>query len=156
MVLLELNFCQHSQLYKTWICLCSSFSKITSTSGGVILAADYSQLELRVLAHLSRDNRLIQVLNSGADVFRSIAAEWKMTEPESVGEELRQQAKQVISVNMLNISVNFNDSKNYLRHLQLKTDFFFASFKLHLSGLLYPTAPPASLLSSNCSPLLLA
>ncbi|XP_036304182.1 DNA polymerase theta isoform X1 [Pipistrellus kuhlii] len=63
--------------------------------GGVILAADYSQLELRVLAHLSRDNRLIQVLNSGADVFRSIAAEWKMTEPEAVGEELRQQAKQI-------------------------------------------------------------
>lgn len=63
--------------------------------GGVILAADYSQLELRVLAHLSHDNRLIQVLNTGADVFRSIAAEWKMTEPESVGEDLRQQAKQI-------------------------------------------------------------
>ncbi|XP_023420662.1 DNA polymerase theta isoform X2 [Cavia porcellus] len=64
-------------------------------SGGLILAADYSQLELRILAHLSRDHRLIQVLNTGADVFRSIAAEWKMTEPESVGDELRQQAKQI-------------------------------------------------------------
>ncbi|XP_006884376.1 PREDICTED: DNA polymerase theta [Elephantulus edwardii] len=63
--------------------------------GGVILAADYSQLELRILAHLSHDRRLIQVLNSGADVFRSIAAEWKMIEPESVGSELRQQAKQI-------------------------------------------------------------
>ncbi|KAM6224815.1 DNA polymerase theta [Rhynchocyon petersi] len=64
-------------------------------SGGVILAADYSQLELRILAHLSHDNRLIQVLNTGADVFRSIAAEWKMIEPESVGDDLRQQAKQI-------------------------------------------------------------
>ncbi|CAH6792318.1 DNA polymerase theta [Phodopus roborovskii] len=63
--------------------------------GGVILAADYSQLELRILAHLSRDCRLIQVLNTGADVFRSIAAEWKMIEPDSVGEDLRQQAKQI-------------------------------------------------------------
>ncbi|XP_028750825.1 DNA polymerase theta isoform X1 [Peromyscus leucopus] len=63
--------------------------------GGLILAADYSQLELRILAHLSRDCRLIQVLNTGADVFRSIAAEWKMIEPDSVGEELRQQAKQI-------------------------------------------------------------
>ncbi|XP_016055399.1 PREDICTED: DNA polymerase theta [Miniopterus natalensis] len=63
--------------------------------GGVILAADYSQLELRVLAHLSHDNRLIQVLNTGTDVFRSIAAEWKMIEPESVGDDLRQQAKQI-------------------------------------------------------------
>ncbi|KAL1787706.1 DNA polymerase theta isoform X1 [Sigmodon hispidus] len=64
-------------------------------SGGVILAADYSQLELRILAHLSRDCRLIHVLNTGADVFRSIAAEWKMMEPAAVGEELRQQAKQI-------------------------------------------------------------
>nr|XP_048278394.1 DNA polymerase theta isoform X1 [Myodes glareolus] len=63
--------------------------------GALILAADYSQLELRILAHLSRDCRLIQVLNTGADVFKSIAAEWKMMEPDSVGEELRQQAKQI-------------------------------------------------------------
>lgn len=63
--------------------------------GGLILAADYSQLELRILAHLSRDCRLIQVLNSGADVFRSIAAEWKMLEPHAVGDDLRQQAKQI-------------------------------------------------------------
>ncbi|XP_007942078.1 DNA polymerase theta [Orycteropus afer afer] len=63
--------------------------------GGVILGADYSQLELRILAHLSHDRRLIQVLNTGADVFRSIAAEWKMIEPEAVGDDLRQQAKQI-------------------------------------------------------------
>ncbi|KAM5281391.1 DNA polymerase theta-like [Ctenodactylus gundi] len=63
--------------------------------GGLILAADYSQLELRILAHLSHDRRLIQVLNSGADVFRSIAAEWKMIGPESVGDDLRRQAKQI-------------------------------------------------------------
>ncbi|XP_008563156.1 PREDICTED: DNA polymerase theta [Galeopterus variegatus] len=63
--------------------------------GGLILAADYSQLELRILAHLSHDRHLIQVLNTGADVFRSIAADWKMIEPESVGDDLRQQAKQI-------------------------------------------------------------
>lgn len=63
--------------------------------GGLILAADYSQLELRILAHLSRDKRLLQVLNSGADVFKSIAAEWKMVDPASVDDNMRQQAKQV-------------------------------------------------------------
>nr|XP_033798472.1 DNA polymerase theta isoform X2 [Geotrypetes seraphini] len=63
--------------------------------GGLILAADYSQLELRILAHLSQDRRLIQVLNSGTDVFKSIAAEWKMIELEAVGDEIRQQAKQI-------------------------------------------------------------
>lgn len=88
--------------------------------GGMILAADYSQLELRVLAHLSKDQRLLQVsgssrrskftsacrrssrkqtspqvLNGGADVFRCIAAEWKNVDPDSVTDSLRQQAKQV-------------------------------------------------------------
>ncbi|XP_054607523.2 DNA polymerase theta isoform X2 [Nothobranchius furzeri] len=63
--------------------------------GGMILAADYSQLELRVLAHLSKDQRLLQVLNGGADVFRCIAAEWKSVDPDSVQDSLRQQAKQI-------------------------------------------------------------
>ncbi|CAH2218762.1 DNA polymerase theta [Pelobates cultripes] len=63
--------------------------------GGLILAADYSQLELRILAHLSRDRRLTHVLNSGEDVFKSIAAEWKMIDPEAVTDRVRQQAKQV-------------------------------------------------------------
>ncbi|XP_074486262.1 DNA polymerase theta isoform X1 [Sebastes fasciatus] len=64
-------------------------------SGGMILAADYSQLELRVLSHLSKDQRLLQVLNGGADVFRCIAAEWKSIDQESVSDNLRQQAKQI-------------------------------------------------------------
>ncbi|XP_010117127.1 PREDICTED: DNA polymerase theta, partial [Chlamydotis macqueenii] len=63
--------------------------------GGLILAADYSQLELRILAHLSCDCRLIQALNGGTDVFKSIAAEWKMIDPEAVGDRTRQQAKQI-------------------------------------------------------------
>ncbi|KAM9565459.1 DNA polymerase theta isoform 2-T2 [Guaruba guarouba] len=63
--------------------------------GGLILAADYSQLELRILAHLSCDCRLIQALNSGTDVFKIIAAEWKMIDPEAVGDRTRQQAKQI-------------------------------------------------------------
>ncbi|NXO34053.1 DPOLQ polymerase, partial [Locustella ochotensis] len=63
--------------------------------GGLILAADYSQLELRILAHLSCDCHLIQALNGGTDVFRNIAAEWKMIDPNAVGEGTRQQAKQI-------------------------------------------------------------
>ncbi|KAK1788284.1 hypothetical protein P4O66_016732 [Electrophorus voltai] len=64
-------------------------------SGAIILAADYSQLELRVLAHLSCDRLLLQVLNSGEDVFKSIAAEWKMVDSDSVDDHTRQQAKQI-------------------------------------------------------------
>ncbi|KPP61884.1 DNA polymerase theta-like, partial [Scleropages formosus] len=72
-----------------------SISQTHTATGGLILAADYSQLELRILAHFSRDRRLIQVLNREADVFKSIAAEWKMMDPESVTDTLRQQAKQI-------------------------------------------------------------
>ncbi|XP_076835722.1 DNA polymerase theta isoform X2 [Brachyhypopomus gauderio] len=64
-------------------------------SGALIVAADYSQLELRVLAHLSCDRRLLQVLNSGEDVFKSIAAEWKMVDPATIDDHTRQQAKQI-------------------------------------------------------------
>ncbi|KGL85254.1 DNA polymerase theta, partial [Tinamus guttatus] len=63
--------------------------------GGLMLAADYSQLELRILAHLSGDRRLIQALNGGIDVFKRIAAEWKMIDPAAVGDDIRQQAKQI-------------------------------------------------------------
>ena len=62
--------------------------------GGVLVAADYSQLELRVIAHLSADRRLLQVLNDGDDVFRMIAAQWRGVEVSRVTLEQRQHAKQ--------------------------------------------------------------
>ncbi|KAG8130153.1 hypothetical protein E2320_016753 [Naja naja] len=64
--------------------------------GGLILAADYSQLELRILAHFCSDDRLLRAFGNNVDVFRSIAAEWKKVNPEEVGNDLRQQAKQVV------------------------------------------------------------
>ena len=42
--------------------------------GHVILSADYSQIELRVLAHLSHDPELIDAFASGADVHARTAA----------------------------------------------------------------------------------
>ncbi|XP_070791412.1 DNA polymerase theta [Pituophis catenifer annectens] len=63
--------------------------------GGLILAADYSQLELRILAHFCSDDRLLRAFGINVDVFRSIAAEWKKINPEDVGNDLRQQAKQI-------------------------------------------------------------
>ncbi|XP_078659196.1 DNA polymerase theta-like [Branchiostoma floridae x Branchiostoma belcheri] len=63
--------------------------------GGVLLAADYSQLELRIIAHLSQDAKLTRVLNSGQDVFRAIAGQWKGLDVEDISDTLRQQAKQL-------------------------------------------------------------
>lgn len=44
--------------------------------GSLLVAADYSQLELRLLAHLSADSKLKAVLNGGEDVFRNLSAVW--------------------------------------------------------------------------------
>ncbi|XP_074663190.1 DNA polymerase theta-like [Tubulanus polymorphus] len=62
---------------------------------GVIVAADYSQLELRMIAHLSGDMKLIRILNSGEDVFKQITAQWKNKDVHEVTAEERQQAKQI-------------------------------------------------------------
>jgi len=64
--------------------------------GGVLVAADYSQLELRVIAHLSADRKLLGILNTGGDVFKLIASQWKMVDIADVTAEQRQQAKQVL------------------------------------------------------------
>ncbi|BFZ09845.1 hypothetical protein BsWGS_12884 [Bradybaena similaris] len=64
--------------------------------GGVILAADYSQLELRIIAHLSGDSKLMAILNTkGGDVFKIIAAQLKGLDIGEVNNEHRQHAKQV-------------------------------------------------------------
>ena len=59
---------------------------VVPSEGFLILAADYSQLELRILAHLSGDERLTKILNDGKDVFKAIAAKWKRVEVDQVGE----------------------------------------------------------------------
>ena len=44
-------------------------------SGCQLLAADYSQIELRIMAHLSRDAGLLNAFAQGLDVHRATAAE---------------------------------------------------------------------------------
>ncbi|XP_068756266.1 DNA polymerase theta-like [Montipora capricornis] len=62
---------------------------------GVLFAADYSQLELRLIAHLANDERLCRILNRGADVFRMIAGELFRVPAVSITDDQRQHAKQV-------------------------------------------------------------
>ena len=69
---------------------------ITPLEGNLLLSADYSQLELRILAHLSQDETLIRTLSTGGDVFRSMAAEMNNCGTEAVTDKMRQQAKQIV------------------------------------------------------------
>lgn len=63
--------------------------------GCKIVAADYSQIELRIMAHLSRDPRLLQAFKTGEDIHRATAAEILGTKPEDVDTEARRRAKAI-------------------------------------------------------------
>ncbi len=62
---------------------------------GVLFAADYSQIELRILAHLSRDPILLEAFTSDEDIHRRTAAEVFHVPPEEVTEAMRTKAKAV-------------------------------------------------------------
>ena len=59
----------------------------------VLLSADYSQIELRLLAHLSGDKALIEAFQSGEDIHARTAAIVHGLLPAMVTPELRNQAK---------------------------------------------------------------
>lgn len=61
----------------------------------LILAADYSQIELRIMAHLSRDERLCDAFSQGEDIHRATAAEVFAVDPEEVDPERRRAAKAI-------------------------------------------------------------
>ncbi|MEB7925173.1 DNA polymerase I [Atlantibacter hermannii] len=61
----------------------------------VIVSADYSQIELRIMAHLSRDNGLLTAFADGLDIHRATAAEVFGLPLESVSGEQRRSAKAI-------------------------------------------------------------
>ncbi len=61
--------------------------------GAVIASADYSQIELRIMAHISGDEALLKAFADGVDVHRATAAEVFGIEPDAVSSEQRRYAK---------------------------------------------------------------
>ena len=68
---------------------------ITREADSVLLDADYSQIELRIMAHLSRDAELMKAFAEDADVHRRTAARIMGVRPEEVSDEMRSRAKTV-------------------------------------------------------------
>ena len=64
-------------------------------NGFVFLDADYSQIELRILAHMSGDEKLIEAYNSSADIHRATAAQVFGVPLDEVTDEQRRNAKAV-------------------------------------------------------------
>ena len=64
-------------------------------AGHVILSADYSQIELRIMAHISEDPGLLKAFAEGMDVHRATASEVFSIDPVSVTSEQRRYAKTI-------------------------------------------------------------
>ncbi|MGZ8258158.1 MAG: DNA polymerase, partial [Methylotenera sp.] len=62
-------------------------------AGSVIISADYSQIELRIMAHLSQDEGLLKAFAAGEDIHRATAAEIFGVGHEAVDNEQRRYAK---------------------------------------------------------------
>ena len=63
--------------------------------GNILLAADYSQIELRIMAHLSQDKGLLDAFAKGEDVHRATASEVFDTEVAKVTDDQRRNAKAI-------------------------------------------------------------
>jgi len=68
---------------------------VSSFKEGLILSADYSQIELRVLAHISRDSQLIQAFHRDEDIHRFTASLLFSKPPEEISSQEREFAKRI-------------------------------------------------------------
>jgi len=91
--------------------------------GNVLAAFDYSQIELRLAAFLSGDEKLIAIFKRGEDVHESVAAQMFDVAPNEVTKEMRRRAKVInfgilygMGVNALkaNLDVERSEAQEYL------------------------------------------
>ncbi len=68
---------------------------VAGEAGWLLLAADYSQIELRVLAHFSRDENLCEAFRRDEDIHARVAGQVYGVELDQVTPEMRRQAKAV-------------------------------------------------------------
>lgn len=77
--------------------------------GRVLVALDYSQIELRIAAGLSGDEKLVQIFQGGGDVHAAVAAQVFNVPPELVDHEMRRRAK------VINFGILYGMGVNALR-----------------------------------------
>ena len=99
----------------------------------VFVAADYSQVELRMLAHLSGDKALIQAFEEGQDIHRAVASQVFDTPFDEVTNDQRSDAKAV------NFGIVYGISKwGLARQLQCAVDYaddIISEYKSRFEGI---------------------
>lgn len=101
--------------------------------GSQLIALDYSQIELRVAAFLSGDEKLIGIFKSGGDVHAAVAAEVFAVPPEMVDREMRRRAK-IINFGIL-YGMGVNALKTNLGTTRDEAQQFYNDYFKNFSGL---------------------
>ena len=70
-------------------------SAFVASEGNIIVAADYSQIELRIMAHISKDKSLVEAFNNNVDVHSATAAQMFGTPLDEISKDQRRNAKAI-------------------------------------------------------------
>ncbi|OEH84453.1 DNA polymerase I [Desulfuribacillus stibiiarsenatis] len=116
---------------------------VPSEKGWKLLAADYSQIELRILAHISKDARMIEAFHQGIDIHTKTASDVFGVPLEAVDSHMRRQAKAVnfgivYGISDYGLSQNLNISRKeakefidlYLAHFSGVKEYMSSIIKL--------------------------
>jgi DNA polymerase I-like protein with 3'-5' exonuclease and polymerase domains len=103
---------------------------VASTPGWLLLSADYSQIEMRVLAHVTGDEALRALFVGGGDVYRGLASRIFGRAPEAVSSEERDRAKVICLGSIYGMGVAAAAAKLRISAAQASeiTSAFFAQF----------------------------
>lgn len=101
-----------------------------ASEGCTLLTADYSQIELRMLAHMAQEEKMIDAFNKGLDIHTKTAMEVYGVEASQVSAQMRREAK-VVNFGMVygqsefglaeELGISRNDAKEFM-------DKYFASY----------------------------
>lgn len=103
---------------------------IPSAPDRVLLSADYSQIELRIMAHLSNDEAMIEAFRDGTDIHTATAARINNISTQDVTREMRSQAKSanfgiIYGISSFGLAENLNISRSEAKAL---IDNYFQSY----------------------------
>lgn len=105
-------------------------SFIPSDDNHILLSADYSQIELRLMAHFSEDQQMLEAFNNSRDIHKITAAKIYKTLPENVTKEMRSRAKTanfgiIYGISAFGLSQRLNISRPEAKQL---IDSYFESY----------------------------
>ncbi|MDD6473247.1 MAG: DNA polymerase I [Bacteroidales bacterium] len=99
-------------------------------AGCTFFSADYSQIELRIMAHLSQDQAMIEAFNSGQDIHAATAAKVYKVPIEEVTADMRRKAKTanfgiIYGISVFGLAERMNVSRGEAKEL---IDEYFATY----------------------------